>query len=118
MRAHLGGGAGADLGDGCGDGGVAVAVEERGEAGGADEEGGGLGADVADALVGDADVGGDDRVDFRVEPAALEELDRREAQALLLGRRWRRRRSRRGPMPPVSGQWPVLESQHQILSLR
>ena len=41
--AHLGGGAGADFGDGLGDGGVAVAVEEGGEAGGAGEEGGGLG---------------------------------------------------------------------------
>ena len=59
-------GAGADFGDGGGDGGVAVAVEEGGEAVGADEEGGGLGVDVADALVGDADVGGDYGIDFRV----------------------------------------------------
>ena len=48
------------------DGGVAVAVEERGQAVGADEERGGLGLDVADALLGDADVRGDDRVDLGV----------------------------------------------------
>ena len=54
---HLAGGAGADLGDGGLDGLVAVAVEQGGEAVVADDEGGRLGLDVADALVGDADVG-------------------------------------------------------------
>ena len=47
------------------DGGVAVAVEEGGEAGGAGEEGGGLGFHVADAGFGDADVGGDYRHRFQ-----------------------------------------------------
>ena len=93
------------------DGGVAVAVEERGEAVGADEEGGGLGPDVADALVGDADVRGDYRIDFRVQRAALEELDRGRRRPSC-SEEVAEAEKPPGTMPPVSGQWPVLESQH------
>jgi len=55
----------------------------------ADQQCGGLGADVADALVGDADVGADDGVDLGIEHALLEQFDRRQPQAFLLdcGRR-------------------------------
>ena len=66
------------------DGVAPVAVDERGEAALADGQRGGLRLDVADALIGDADVGQDDGEDLLVHLAALEELDRREAQPFLL----------------------------------
>ena len=66
------------------DGRVAVAVEQRGEPRLPGRERRRLRLDVADALVGDADVRQDDRQDLVVEHALLVELDRRQAQALLL----------------------------------
>ena len=50
----------------------------------ADLERGGLGLDVADPLLGDAHVGHEDGEDLAVHLAPLEELDGRQAQALLL----------------------------------
>src|SRR5690606_17120653 len=65
---------------------VPIAVEDGEEPLLPDAQGRRLGADVADALVSDADVGGDDRVDFRIELAPLEQLYGWQAQALLLDR--------------------------------
>ena len=84
LGAHLPGGGFAQLLDGGLDGLGTVAIEQRGEPPGTDLERGSLGLDVADPLLGDADVGHDDGVDLGVHPAALEELDRRQAQPLLL----------------------------------
>ena len=53
----------------------------------ADQRIGDIKAQAAALLVGDTDVGGDDGVDLGVEHAALVELHRRQAQALLLDRR-------------------------------
>ena len=63
---------------------AAIAVEKRCESPLADRQRRGLRLDVADPLVGDADVREDDREDLRVEPARFEELYRRQPQALLL----------------------------------
>ena len=57
VGAHLLGGAAAQFGDRRDHGFVAVAVEDGEEPLLADKQRRGLGADVADALVGDADVG-------------------------------------------------------------
>ena len=61
-----------------------IAVDQGGEPLLTGRERGGLGLDVADALVGNADVGQDDGQDFLVHLALLEELHRRQAQAFLL----------------------------------
>ena len=62
----------------------AITVDQGGQPHFAGREGGGLGLDVANALVGDADVAEDDREDLLVHLALLEELHRRQAQAFLL----------------------------------
>ena len=85
---------------------VAIAVEDGEQPVLADPQRSRLCADVADALVGDADVRGDDRVDFRIELSPLEELHRRQAQALLLdgGRRSRKAaRHRAADVGPMAG---------------
>ena len=82
--AHLARRAPLQLGDRRLDGGVAVAVEQRREAAFAGRQRRGLRLDVADALVGDADVRQDDRQDLVVDRAALVELDRRQPQTFLL----------------------------------
>ena len=61
-----------------------VAIDECGEAALTDVQCGGLGLDVADTLVRDADVGQDDGEDLLVHHPALEELHRGKAQSLLL----------------------------------
>ena len=63
--------------------GLAVLVEKCRHPPGAHQQRRRLGLDVADALLGHADVGEDDRKDLLVDPPLLVELDRREAQALL-----------------------------------
>ncbi len=63
---------------------LAVAVDQRGQTLLADRQRRRLRLDVADALIGDADVGEDDREDLLVEHAFLVELDRRQAEPLLL----------------------------------
>ena len=84
LRAHLLRGAAAQFGDRFLDHRGAVAVEQRREALLADRERGRLRLDVADALVGDADVRQDDGEDFLVHHALLVELHRRQPQAFLL----------------------------------
>jgi len=74
--AHLGDGRAHDIG--------AIAVDQCSEAHLASGQCGGLGLDVADALVGNADVGQDDGENLLVHLALLEELHRRQAQPLLL----------------------------------
>src|SRR5579883_975662 len=69
LGAHLLGGAPAQLGDRGFHRLLAIAVEECGEALLADRERRGLRLDVADALIGDADIGEDDREDLLVERA-------------------------------------------------
>ena len=106
MRPHLFRGTPPEFGDGLDDGCVAVAVEDLEEARLADMQCCGLRLDIADALVRHPDVGGDDRVDFRVERASLEEFDRRQPEALLFHRRGRRgkaARHRAAYVGPVAG---------------
>ena len=104
---HLLFGAAAQLGDGLLNGFHAIAVEQHGEAALADGQGRCLGLDIADALIGDADIAQDDREDFLIHDAALEQLDRRQAQTLLLDLGGGRREAARhgasgiGPMAGV-----------------
>ena len=83
-RAHLLCRALAQFGDRRGHARLAVAPDQRAQALFAGHQRRGLRLDVADALVGDADVRADDREDLVVDLAALVQLDRRQAQPLLL----------------------------------
>ena len=93
--AHLHRRADAQLGDGAPHRPVAVTVQHLAEPLLADAQRRVLGHDVADALLGDAHVREDHRVELGVELAALEQLDGRETQALLLDRRRRGREAAR-----------------------
>ena len=107
LGAHLLGGAAAQLADRLAHRFVSVTVQDFRQSLAPDQQGGGLGLDVADALVGDTDVGRDDGEDFRVEDALLEQFYRRQAQAFLLYRRGRGGKAARhratdiGPMAGV-----------------
>ncbi len=85
--AHLLGGAGAQLADRQHHRVVAISVEQRRQPGLAHHQRRRLRLDVADALVGHADVRADDGVDLRIQLAPLEEAHGRQAQPLLLDRR-------------------------------
>ena len=83
-----------------------VAVDQARQPPLADVERGGLGLDVADALVGDAHVGAQDRVDLRVHLPALEELDGGQPEPLLLdlgGVRREAARHHAADIGPVAG---------------
>ena len=104
--AHLLRGARAQFGDRAIHGVRPIAVEQGGEAFLADGERRRLRLDVADALVGDADVGQDDGEDFLVHHAALEQLHRRQAQSFLLrfgGMRREAARHHAADVRPVAG---------------
>lgn len=104
--AHLRRGADAKLRDRFANRFVAIAVENRAEPFLADTKRRLLRLHIADALVGDADVRADDRVDLGVQNALLEKLDRRQAQPLLLHRRRRggeTARHRAADIRPVPG---------------
>ena len=96
----------AHLGDRLAHGFRAVAVDQGGQPLLAGGERGGLRLDVADALVGDADVGQDDRQDLLVHLALLEEFHRRQAQSFLLDLRRAGREAARhhaADVGPVAG---------------
>ncbi len=105
--AHLLGRAGAQLDDAGIDRLGPVAHQQGVEALLAHQEGRGLGLDIADALVGDADVGEDDRQDLLVHFALAVEAHGRQAQPLLLdlggvgGEAARHGAARIGPVPGV-----------------
>ena len=117
MRPHLFRGTPPEFGDGLDDGCVAVAVEDLEEARLADMQCCGLRLDIADALVRHPDVGGDDRVDFRVERALLKSLtggSRRPSCSTAVADA----EKPPGTAPPMSGQWPVFDSQQKIFPSR
>jgi hypothetical protein len=78
MRPHLLGRAFSQLGNRRDNSFVSVTIQDGKQPLLSDVERGRLSADVADALVGDADVGADDRVDFRIEFFPLEQFHRRQ----------------------------------------
>jgi hypothetical protein len=84
LGAHLAFGAMAHLGDRLVHHLGAVAIDQCGQPHLAGRQRGGLRLDVADALVGNADVGHDDRQDLLVHLALLPELHRRQAKTFLL----------------------------------
>jgi hypothetical protein len=108
---------GAHFPDGSGDRLQPVAVDQAGQAPLADMQGGGLGLDVADALVGDAHVRVQDRVDLLVHVAALEELDGRKPEPLLLdlgGVRGEAARHHAAHIGPVAG---VLQPAEELAAV-
>ena len=101
---HLAGSALAHLPDHVFHQGLAVLVEQRRHPPGAHQQRRRLRLDVADALLGHADVGEDDGEDLLVDLPFLVELDRREAQALLHHFGGPRREAARHH---AAGVWPV-----------
>ena len=96
----------------------AIAVEEGGEPALAHGQRRRLRLDVADPLLSDADVGEDDGEDLLVHSPLLEQLDRRQAQALLLhlgGVRREAARHRAADVRPMTGvgqpgeEFPLVE---------
>src|SRR5690606_224151 len=104
LGAHAGGGTAAQFRNRGEHRFVTVTIQQLEQSRAANVERCRLRLDVSDALLGNADVRGDDTEDFRIEPALLEQLYWRQPQALLLDGRGR---GREAAGYGAANVWPV-----------